>query len=362
MEVSLDATRRQELTLVVQQGKFKTRYQQWGYSTMGLRSVLTAAMVLSAAGSLPVYAADMPAKAAPVIMVPDNPFFGVNDNRLTYAYLPEATDPGVPGKTAKQVYNFSHYDVWAYGTNLFTISLNKSDHNDPARGGTGGATEFYGVLRSTLGFNQIFHTDMFNVGPLQNVSFEIGGDVETENNQVGPSKRLGVVGLQFAFKLPYKGYFNVAPLLYKEINHNTFLGCGTITTGAPCIPDANTNFRENWALELNYYMDLGFLPEYLPLSISGRAGFYGPKGNQNSPLDNGFASKTEILAEPIRLTLDASRMVMGPKYSHFADVWVAYRYWQNKYGLDHERNTSCLGKNIDSCTENTVYTGVTVKF
>ncbi len=278
MEISLDATLRQELTLVAQQGKFKTHYQQWGYSTMGFRSVLTAAMVLSAAGALPVYAADMPAKAAPVIVVPENPFFGVNDNRLTYAYLPEATDPGVPGKTAKQVYNFSHYDVWAYGTNLFTISLNKSDHNDPARGGTGGATEFYGVLRSTLGFNQIFHTDVFNVGPLQNVSFEIGGDVETENNQVGPSKRLGVVGLQFAFNLPYKGYFNVAPLLYKEINHNTFLGCGTITTGAPCIVDANTSFRENWALELNYYMDLGFLPEYLPLSISGRAGFYGPKG------------------------------------------------------------------------------------
>ena len=26
---------------------------------------------------------------------------------------------------------------------------------------------------------------------------------------------------------------------------------------------------------------------------------------------------------------------MGPKYSHFVDVWVAYRYWQNKFGLDH---------------------------
>jgi hypothetical protein len=72
-------------------------------------------------------------------------------------------------------------------------------------------------------------------------------------------------------------------------------------------------------------------------------------------------------SEPIRLTFDASKAFAGPKYSHFVDVWVAYRYWQNKFGLDHnaEPNVCTLastGQSTNSCTESTVYTGVTVKF
>ena len=38
----------------------------------------------------------------------------------------------INGKTAKQVYPFTHFDLWAYGTNFFTISMFKSGHNDPA--------------------------------------------------------------------------------------------------------------------------------------------------------------------------------------------------------------------------------------
>ena len=30
------------------------------------------------------------------------------------------------------MYSFTHFDVWGYGTNFFTISMFKSDHNDPA--------------------------------------------------------------------------------------------------------------------------------------------------------------------------------------------------------------------------------------
>jgi hypothetical protein len=70
----------------------------------------------------------------------------------------------------------------------------------------------------------------------------------------------------------------------------------------------------------------------------------------------------EINSEPIRLTYDASKAIWGKKYSHFLDVWVAYRYWQNKFGLDHAKSPSCLGAAAGSCTEQSLYTGVTVKF
>jgi hypothetical protein len=209
------------------------------------------------------------------------------------------------------------------------------------------------------------------MGPLHNISFEWGADYETENSYLAPAKRDFVAGLQFAFDLPYKGYINVAPLAYKEINHNAFDSCanqfGAGVPGVTCLTDGNTNFKTTWAVEINYYMDLGFIPEgYQFFSISGRAGFYGPKGDSNQPLTGIMPSKTEINSEPIRLTFDASKAILGPKYSHFVDVWVAYRYWQNKFGLDHNSSVNGIcavaGVSTNTCTEQTVYTGITMKF
>ena len=106
-------------------------------------------------------------------------------------------------------------------------------------------------------------------------------DANTENNYLAPAKRDVVAGLQFAFDLPYKGYFNVAPLMYYEFsNHNAFLQCGGgfagATPGVTCSPDGNTSFKPTWAIETNYYMDLGFLLLQMQyFSISGRAGWYG---------------------------------------------------------------------------------------
>ncbi len=343
-------------------------------------------------------AADLPVKA--VKPVKDIPFFLVIDDRISYSYIFTGTDPGafsvkpgggLDGHTAKQVYSFTHFDVWAYGTNFFTISMFKSDHNDPASPCTNagilssgittnancaGATETYGLFRSTFGFNEIFGTKAFSMGPLHNVSFEVGADMENENTFLAPAKRDWVAGLQFAFDLPYKGYFNVAPLAYKEINHNAFDQCGVFAPGGipgtNCSIDGNTNFNVTWAVEVNYYMDLGFLPENMQFwSISGRAGWYGPKGNQNQPLglaSGGTATKTELNSEPIRLTFDASKAVWGGKYSHFVDLWVSYRYWQNKFGLDHNNAPGVCTvagpgtASTNSCTEQSAQAGVTVKF
>jgi hypothetical protein len=78
---------------------------------------------------------------------------------------------------------------------------------------------------------------------------------------------------------------------------------------------------------------------------------------------------TEFNSEPIRLTFDASKAFMGPKYTHFVDVWVAWRYWQNKFGLDHNAAPGVCNLvngatvvSTNSCTENTVYAGITAKF
>ncbi|MBR1222752.1 hypothetical protein JQ557_32455 [Bradyrhizobium sp. U87765 SZCCT0131] len=321
---------------------------------------------------------DMPTKAPKSVL--DLTWFIVNDNRLTYAYQFTATSPGAADRTAKQVFAFTHFDVWAYGTNFINLELLKSDSRDPASpclptvgvaNNCAGAMEFYGLFRSTFGWNQIFNTKAFSVGPLSNISFIVGADGETENQFLAPNKKDVVAGLQFAFDLPYKGFFNVSPLYYQEWNHNAFLTPGFVPAGFTGLPDGNTHFHPTWAVEINYYMDLGFLPESLRyFAVSGRAGFYGPKGtgaygNYTIPATN--ATKMEINSEPIRLTFDASKAFWGPKYTHFVDVWVAYRYWENKFGLDdgNPANGVCFfanGVNNKSCTEKSLYSGVSVKF
>jgi hypothetical protein len=366
---------------------------------MSYRHGTIAAAALSLAVLAPTgfaSAADLPVKAAKAPA--DLPFFLVVDDRVTFSYIFTAAQPGaftvkpdgtVNGKTAKSVYSFTHFDAWAYGTNFFTISMFKSDHNDPASPCTNagtifgapanctGATEIYGLFRSTFGWNEIFNTKAFSIGPLHNISFEVGMDANTENRFFAAAKRDVVAGLQFQFDLPYKGYFNVAPLVYWEfLNHNAFSQCGLFPgpniPGVTCNADGNTKYNATWAVETNYYMDLGFLPwDYF--SISGRAAWYGPKGDSNSlPFLSGpgrfsTASKTEFNGEPIRLTFDASKAVWGAKYSHFVDLWVAYRYWQNKFGLDHNAmpgvcTLASTGQSTNSCTESSLYSGITVKF
>lgn len=339
-----------------------------------------AATVLALATLAPISlaaAADMapfPAKAKPIA---DLPFFLVNDNRVTFAYQFDGADPGVTKKTAKQVYAFTHFDVWAYGTNFFNIGLEKADHASPANPcadplrpitGCEGATEIYGLIRSTFGFNEIFSTKSFSYGPLRNVSLVVGADGSTENRFFSASKRDVVAGLQFAFDLPYKGFFNVNPLFYYEFaNRSTFTQCGYLgapgqVPGVSCNIDGNRKFDPTWAVEMNYYMDLGFLPPSLQyFAVSGRAGFYGPKGSENGEII-GTATKTEINAEPIRLTFDASKAFWGEKYTHNVDVWVAYRLWRNKFGLDEKASLPCTTFAPGSCREDSLYSGITVKF
>src|SRR6202171_3526623 len=285
---------------------------------MSYRYGAIAAAALSLATLVPAgfaQAADLPVKAAKP--PPELPFFLVVDDRVTFSYIFTAAQPGmwsgkpngsINGTTAKQVYSFTHFDLWAYGTNFFTISLYKSGTNDVAGpctqvGGIvsppagfsftpascAGASEIYGLFRSTFGWNEIFNTKAFTMGPLHNISFEVGMDANTENRYLGAAKRDVVAGLQFAFDLPYKGYFNVAPLVYWEFsNHNAFDQCGLFGPGVPgvtCLADGNTKYNATWAVETNYYMDLGFLPPNMQFfSISGRAAWYGPKGDQNQPL------------------------------------------------------------------------------
>ena len=79
---------------------------------------------------------------------------------------------------------------------------------------------------------------------------------------LGAAKRDVVAGLQFAFDLPYKGYFNVAPLVTGRSGTTTpsLMRPRLQGPGAACLGRQHL-FKPTWAIETNYYMDLGFLPQ-----------------------------------------------------------------------------------------------------
>lgn len=395
---------------------------------MYLDAHLLAAVALSMSvlfASAPAYAEDLSAEATvveePAVPAPggeppvepvshrleDRPFFTSVDNRISVSHIFQGTGPGhwsrnpdgtIDGDTTKQAISFTHFDSWDYGTNFLDVSVYKSGRNDPAAPCTNagvitdplgtppfaathsrcsGETEIYVIARSTLSWNKIFATEAFASSPLQGVAFEAGFDVNHQDDYNGAAKRAAVAGLQFGFELPYGGSLKIAPLLYYEFaNHSRYLECGAGwhrpaagMTGKSCTRGGKKHYKPTWSFEIGYNMDLGFLPVSARyFSVSGRATFRGPKGNQNSPLGRntgGMPTRVELNSEPLRLIFDAGKAFGGPKYSHAIDVWIAYRYWHNKFGIDAHASPTCFTdvakQSNRSCTESSLVTGVTIK-
>jgi hypothetical protein len=138
---------------------------------------------------------------------PTAPFI-INENALGYHYELNATNPGA-GRTPKHVLTYTHFDVWQYGTNFLNVDALKATNGKttPAspcgfpnlNTGCSGYTEIYGLLRSTFGWNELSGTKYFSAGPLTNISFLVGADLNTDNTNLASAKRSIEAGLQFNF-------------------------------------------------------------------------------------------------------------------------------------------------------------------
>jgi hypothetical protein len=308
------------------------------------------------------FAADMPTKAPPP--PPEAPFFLVNLNSLSYSYAFTANNPGA-GKTPKDIVSFTHFDVWAYGTNFFNVDWLKATNGSnppngtpaapcdfvPGTSGCSGFTEIYGLFRSTLGWNQIFNTKAFAVGPLTNVEFVVGSDVNTDNTTLGSAKRAIQGGLQFDFATPYKGFVNVSVNAYKEWQNDGFAANGV---GGNLNPSGKVDFDTTWAIEALYSQPLAFQP--LPLTFKSFVVIHGPKGC-GEPCDPGPGLKrtNEYLTQQT-LFLDVGKLAWG-KADQFS-VWGAYRWWKNKFGIDPNQPFGSFSNTVES----TWLTGATWTF
>jgi hypothetical protein len=309
----------------------------------GKTLALAALLVATATGA--ASAADMPVKA--VKAVSPAPFFFVNDNSISYHYEYLATNPGA-GKTPKHVLSFTHFDVWAYGTNFFNVDWLKATRGSetPTATGTEGYTEIYGFFRSTFGFNEVFGTKAFSYGPLTNVSLMVGADLNTDNTGLGSAKRSIEAGIQFSFATPYKGFLNLTPTIYKEWQHDGFAAGGVFN------PSGAVSFNTTWGFEYLWVQPLAFQP--LPLTFKAFGTVHGPKG-LGEPAAVGLVRGVEWYAQQ-NLELDAGKL-LGFRPGMYS-VWAGYRYWVNKFGI---KSAQPFG-NFTGTVESTWLTGVTVAF
>ena len=276
-----------------------------------------------------VSAADMPAKAP--VAAPPPPFFIVNENSVSYHYEFTANNPGA-GYTPKHVLTYTHFDVWKYGTNFINIDWLKATNGNAtpaapcgfpnANVGCQGYTEFYAIIRSTLGWNQLTGTKMFSAGPLTNISFLVGSDLNTDNTTLASAKRTIEAGLQFDFATPYKGFFNLGVVAYKEWQNDG------IAASLGTNPGGRVDFNTTWGVEVNYVQPLGFLPSWLPLSYKALVTIRGPKGAG----EPGAAQRTTEYYTQQLLSLDIGQVVASKP--NMVSVWGGYRWWKNKFGLD----------------------------
>lgn len=323
----------------------------WGTQMNRKAMVLATFLSVTAAGY--AGAADIVTKAVPMSAAPA-PFFLFSDTQLSYWHEFSGAEPGVGRPIQKEIGTMTHVDAWKYGTNFANIDFLKSDRHDPATpwggmgfpippGGIGdGAMEVYALYRGTLSFNALSGSKAFSIGPLKDVGFYFGGDVNTKNTAFAPQKDLLVGGLQFAFDVP--GYFNVAVALHKEWNHNGIVPQLQATgVGCPGACAENVSFNPTVVFEVQYMQPLTFTG--LPLRLSGFTNVVLPKGRDGF----GNQTKSEILTDN-RLTLDIGKLAMNK--ANWIDLFGGYRYWENKFGGDHALDGTGGG------TESTWYVGM----
>ncbi len=301
-------------------------------------------------------AADLPVKAVAPVTPP--PFFFVNDNAITYYYAATATNPGA-GKTPKNVFEFTHFDVWQYGTNFFLVDLLKATSKSTPAGPCigGGApttcdpyTEIYGLFRSTFGFNEIFGTKAFSIGPMTDVSLMVGADVNTDNSFLESAKRSIEAGLTFSFAAPYKGFINLSPNAYHERQYDGF------SAGLPGNPSGAVDFNTTWGFEWLYVQPLGFLPPSIPLTNTFFGTIHGPKGTGEPVGAAGALTRTTEEYLEDHLSLDVGKMI--GKRPGMLSVWAGYRWWNNKFGINPNQPFGPF----TFTRESTWLTGVTMAF
>ncbi len=235
-----------------------------------------------------------------------------SDTFLGYRYGTQFHEPNNTKDVRKHVLQFTHASGYGLGQNFVNLDVLQSDKNDPISGGDSGATEFYLTYRHQLHMSKLFERS-FASGPIRDLAFTAGFDLNTKNTRFAPRKRLLVVGPTIKFDVP--GFLDVSLLAGKEWNH-----CGL---GAPACPEASIGFDPQ--LILSAAWGIPFQAGPLPLKFQGFINYNTAKGRDYA----GVKTEPETLMRT-SLMADVGQMTGSRKNTLL--MGVGYEMWLNKFG------------------------------
>jgi hypothetical protein len=216
------------------------------------------------------------------------------------------------GKTAdiaRHAVEFTHAGQWELLSSFADVTVTQSSMVEPAASGGTGATEIYAILRPGVSLNAATNSTAFKFGPVRDVVFETGANLETKNSSFAPAERTLYIGPKVVFAVP-RGFVNLGLHFRKEWNHEGVLGKAE-----------------------NYNPDLNVEPAWLlpfalgnaHLAYSGFAEYNTGKGKDSF----GTETKSEFLLRNT-LSVDAGTLMFGR--AQMIEVSGGFWYWHNEYG------------------------------
>jgi hypothetical protein len=268
------------------------------------------------------------AALAAVLAAPSAHALEWSDNSFHLAYGTAYREPFNPNNIGKTTLTYTHVDGYKWGTNFLNIDFlySTSGEGDNVQVGgapfppfnipaqqlnTAGAMEVYAVYRHTLSFNKVGNTKAFSFGPVRDVGFVAGIDLNTKNHAFSSRKIMPIGGLGFAFNVP--GFLNVELLVNKEWGVN-----GTFVKDTSF--DVTPTFAANWGI-----------PVYGPVTFEGWGAVNLPKGNGGVAVAGD--TKTEVHLYP-KVMVDVGQFFGSRGYQ----LGVGFEYWLNKFGVDHNND------------------------
>ena len=208
-----------------------------------------------------------------------------------YKYYAAQSEPGTAEKVGKNVFNFTHVSGDKLGSNLFSIDYLKSDNADPAKGGSAGASEWYGFYKRTYSINKSF-------------SAAARIDLGTKNTSFASAPAKLHLGVEYNVPVA-AGFWSVGINAYKEANNNGIVGKSVSFDLVPELTSA-------WAIPLSK-----------TITFDGFLNVVGAKGK------DGFGAETamETLLQG-HVMFDVGSGVK---------VGAGLQYWNNKFGCDNDK-------------------------
>jgi nucleoside-specific outer membrane channel protein Tsx len=263
------------------------------------------------------------------------------DNSLSYWNSDAFREPDTNNghNIMKNVVTFTHVDGGnKYGDNFVTMNILKSNAGDPTATTCGmpftncpdatvneiGAIELYFVYRHSISLSKLTKKKLA-FGPVKDVLFTAGVDLETKNTQFAPEKKTPVFGPTFAIKMK-KGFWDISTLWVKEFNHD---GYGAYDKNVALYnSNGGVTFRTQAMVATAWLYP--FKVGKAPFTFEG----FGSISSSKGPDGAGNGTKPETLLHPT-INYNFGSLV-GEK--HNWQLGVGYEYWEHKFGEDSKLN------------------------